>query len=33
MAMRHYAEGDTLLEAHWKSLAWPGEGVFIINTT
>ena len=25
----HYAEGDTLIEAYWKSVAWPGEGVFI----
>lgn len=24
-----YAEGDTLIEAYWKSVAWPGEGVFI----
>ena len=25
----HYLDGDTLLEAYWKSVAWPGEGVFI----
>ena len=25
----HYAQGETLLEAYWKSVAWPGEGVFI----
>ncbi len=25
----HYAEGDTLIEAYWKSVAWPGEGLFI----
>lgn len=24
-----YANGDTLIEAYWKSVAWPGEGVFI----
>ncbi len=27
--MAHYADGDTLIEAYWKSVAWPGEGVFI----
>jgi uncharacterized protein (TIGR03790 family) len=25
----HYFRGDSLLEAYWKSVAWPGEGVFI----
>ena len=25
----HYAEGATLIEAYWKSVAWPGEGLFI----
>jgi len=25
----HYAEGDALIEAYWKSVPWPGEGVFI----
>ncbi|HEY9192121.1 MAG TPA: TIGR03790 family protein [Methyloversatilis sp.] len=25
----HYADGDTLIEAYWKSVAWPGEGVFV----
>jgi uncharacterized protein (TIGR03790 family) len=29
LAMARYAEGDTLVEAYWKSVAWPGEGVFI----
>ncbi|MBS1212257.1 MAG: uncharacterized protein H6R26_873 [Proteobacteria bacterium] len=29
VAIAHYAEGDTLIEAYWKSVAWPGEGVFI----
>jgi hypothetical protein len=27
--MTWYAEGNTLIEAYWKSVAWPGEGVFI----
>lgn len=27
--MAHYADGDTLIEAYWKSVAWPGEGVFV----
>lgn len=27
--MSAYADGDTLIEAYWKSVAWPGEGVFI----
>lgn len=25
----HYLNGDTLIEAYWKSVAWPTEGVFI----
>jgi len=25
----HYLDGDTLIEAYWKSVAWPGQGVFI----
>ena len=29
VAIWHYAEGDSLIEAYWKSVAWPGEGVFI----
>ncbi len=29
MAMFHYASGATAIEAYWKSVAWPGEGVFI----
>ena len=24
-----YYRGETLLEAYWKSVAWPGEGLFI----
>jgi len=29
VAIWHYLEGDTILEAYWKSVARPGEGVFI----
>lgn len=29
IAMGRYAEGNSLIEAYWKSVAWPGEGVFI----
>lgn len=25
----HYLNGETLIEAYWKSVAWPTEGVFI----
>jgi len=24
-----YVSGDTLIEAYWKSVAWPGQGVFV----
>jgi uncharacterized protein (TIGR03790 family) len=24
-----YLQGETLLEAYWKSVAWPGQGIFI----
>ena len=27
--MRRYLQGETLLEAYWKSVAWPGQGIFI----
>jgi uncharacterized protein (TIGR03790 family) len=27
--MRHYLQGDTALEAYWKSVAMPGQGLFI----
>ncbi|NJL45034.1 MAG: TIGR03790 family protein [Leptolyngbyaceae cyanobacterium SM2_3_12] len=27
--MAHYLEGDTLIEAYWKSVFWPGQGIFI----
>ena len=29
IAMFHYALGATAIEAYWKSVAWPGEGVFV----
>lgn len=25
----HYFRGDTLVEAYWKSVQWPGEGIFV----
>lgn len=27
--MRHYLAGDSLIEAYWKSVVWPGQGIFI----
>jgi uncharacterized protein (TIGR03790 family) len=27
--LRHYLDGDSAIEAYWKSVAWPGQGVFI----
>ncbi|NOT67683.1 MAG: TIGR03790 family protein [Methylophilaceae bacterium] len=29
IAMFFYATGATAIEAYWKSVAWPGEGVFV----
>ena len=29
VAMFHYAMGATAIEAYWKSVAWPGQGIFI----
>src|SRR5665648_56443 len=29
IAMHHYALGASAIEAYWKSVAWPGEGVFV----
>ncbi|WP_018412812.1 TIGR03790 family protein [Methyloversatilis thermotolerans] len=29
LLMNAYANGETLIEAYWRSVAWPGEGVFI----
>jgi len=25
----HYQRGDTLIEAYWKSVQWPGQGLFV----
>lgn len=27
--LKHYFSGDTAIEAYWKSVAWPAQGVFI----
>lgn len=29
IAMRRYLDGETALEAYWKSVVWPGQGLFI----
>jgi uncharacterized protein (TIGR03790 family) len=29
VAVGRYLMGDTLIEAYWKSVAWPGQGIFI----
>lgn len=29
VAIFHYLSGDTLIEAYWKSVAWPGQGIFV----
>lgn len=29
VVISHYLQGESLLEAYWKSVAWPGEGIFI----
>jgi len=29
IAMSHYLRGETLIEAYWKSVMWPREGIFI----
>jgi uncharacterized protein (TIGR03790 family) len=29
VATGHYFRGETLIEAYWKSVEWPGEGLFI----
>jgi hypothetical protein len=29
IAIFHYLSGTTAIEAYWKSVAWPGEGIFI----
>jgi uncharacterized protein (TIGR03790 family) len=27
--LRHYSRGQTLIEAYWKSVQWPGQGLFV----
>jgi hypothetical protein len=27
--LRHYLAGETAIEAYWKSVAWPTQGVVI----
>jgi uncharacterized protein (TIGR03790 family) len=29
LVMKYYLDGETLIEAYWKSVVWPGQGVFI----
>lgn len=29
LMMQHYLAGERLLEAYWKSVAWPAEGLFV----
>ena len=29
VAMAHYLDGDTVIEAYWKSVVWPGQGIFV----
>lgn len=29
LVMKYYLGGNTLVEAYWKSVVWPGQGVFI----
>jgi len=29
VVIRKYLAGETLIEAYWKSVAWPGQGVFV----
>lgn len=29
IVMYYYLRGDTLMDAYWKSVAWPGQGLFI----
>lgn len=29
IVISRYLQGETLIEAYWKSVAWPGEGIFI----
>jgi uncharacterized protein (TIGR03790 family) len=29
VVIAHYSHGESLIEAYWKSVAWPSEGIFI----
>lgn len=29
LVMKHYLAGETLVEAYWKSVVWPGQGLFL----
>lgn len=29
VAMRHYLDGETAIEAYWKSVLMPGQGLFV----
>lgn len=29
VVIQKYTRGETLMEAYWKSVAWPGEGIFV----
>jgi uncharacterized protein (TIGR03790 family) len=29
LAMMYYLNGETMIEAYWKSVLWPGQGVFV----
>ncbi len=29
VVIKRYTNGETLMEAYWKSVAWPGEGIFV----
>jgi hypothetical protein len=29
VAIRHYLRGESLIEAYWKSVAMPGQGIFV----
>ena len=29
LLLLHYMQGSTALEAYWKSVAWPQQGVFV----
>jgi hypothetical protein len=27
--LKHYVQGNSAIEAYWKSVAWPAQGIFI----